>query len=684
MKNKNKIDYEDLLNDALCYYKDPDLNIRSKIRVQYRGTKIRGKDNPWMTKEIKLKMNARDYYLRGAKRTNAEIDWSAHKRMRNNVTNAIRHAKSNFVHVFKENIHHSKQFWNQIKKCYPSKEKESPSRSFKINDFIVTDKKRIADNFCPFFSTIGSSLSKKIPSISNSTWKTPVFVDDVLPILKSIRRSKASGVDDIPSSLVKDAAEELAPPISFLINWSFKVGTFPTAEKTAKVTPLYKSSGKRNSFDNYRPISVLNVISKVIEKIACHQITDHLENNNLLSSCQYGFRRNRSTQHAVSKLVDHIRHNIDGGKYTGVLYMDFSKAFDTVNHSCLLQKLPYYGINGVELEWFSNYLFNQKQLVVYEGVYSNVEINDLRFQLTICSLLMYADDTVLYFSDKLSSNIEKLINEEAEIVQRWVNDNCLLLNLKKGKTEFVLYMVPVHPNNQIRICSRVTLLSRIRYTLPPTVAETIYKSMINPLIHYCYPLFSGLNLTWKIKFQAQQNRAKRIIGTDSAMSWPEIDLQRNRKMVTDVFKSIHSLEPIQNVQYEFIEHRINTRGNKSLLRVPRVRTEAGRKTTCYQGTLLFNKLDLPLRNEKSFIIFKRNINVVNLSLSSNLDSLSIDFVACPTLIPGFAEDLQKLSKLDPDCLNAGTAGGESRCKNGRHTNINTREGNSRKGFLANR
>lgn len=427
---------------------------------------------------------------------------------------------------------------------------------------------------------------------------------------------------------------------------------------------MYKSSGKRNSFDNYRPIYVLNVISKVIEKIACHQITDHLENNNLLSSCQYGFRRNRSTQHAVSKLVDHIRHNIDGGKYTGVLYMDFSKAFDTVNHSCLLQKLPYYGINGVELEWLSDYLFNRKQLVVYEGIYSNVEsithgvpqgsilgpllflilVNDLQSQLTICSLLMYADDTVLYFSDKLSSNIEKLINEEAEIVQRWVNDNCLLLNLKKGKTEFVLYgsrpskqpnclinintvelnrpesyqylgvTLDQHLNlnfhyNSVynRICSRVTLLSRIRYTLPPTVTETIYKFMINPLFHYCYPLFSGLNLTWKIKFQAQQNRAKRIIGTDSAMSWPEIDVQRNRKMVTDVFKSIHNLEPIQNVQYEFIEHRINTRGNKSLLRVPRVRTEAGRKTTGYQGTLLFNKLDLPLRNEKSFIIFKRNI-----------------------------------------------------------------------------
>ena len=118
--------------------------------------------------------------------------------------------------------------------------------------------------------------------------------------------------------MIKDAAEELAAPISFLINYSFETETFPTVEKTAKVTLLYKS-GERNSFNNYRPISVLNVISKVAETLVFNQLSDYFEKNHLLSNCQYGFRRGRSTQHAVTNLVDNIRQNIDKGKHTGFL-----------------------------------------------------------------------------------------------------------------------------------------------------------------------------------------------------------------------------------------------------------------------------------------------------------------------------------------------------------------------------
>ena len=114
----------------------------------------------------------------------------------------------------------------------------------------------------------------------------------------------------------------------FLTERSFKTGIFPTNEKTAKVTPIYKS-GKKYLFSNYRPISVLNVISKVVEKIAFNQLSEYFESNDLFSSYQYGFRKKRSTQHAVTNLVNHVRSNMDKGNKTGVLYMDFSKAFDT-------------------------------------------------------------------------------------------------------------------------------------------------------------------------------------------------------------------------------------------------------------------------------------------------------------------------------------------------------------------
>ena len=124
------------------------------------------------------------------------------------------------------------------------------------------------------------------------------------------------------------------------------------------MTPLYKS-GERFSLDNYRPISVLNILSKVVERIAYMQIIEYPEKNNLLTPFKYGFRRHRSTKHAVIKCVDHIREHMDKRQLTGALFMDFRKAFNIVNHARLLHKLPFYGILDNELSWLSNYLFNR-------------------------------------------------------------------------------------------------------------------------------------------------------------------------------------------------------------------------------------------------------------------------------------------------------------------------------------
>ena len=209
----------------------------------------------------------------------------------------------------------------------------------------TSDKAKISNAFCSYFVTIGSTLFcqtwKLFDGRDNSKYFNPnnvvfkfktVEIRDVVLILRSIKSSKVAGFDNISGSLIRDAADELAAPIAFLVDFSFQSGVFPTAEKIAKVTPLYKSSD-RSSLGNYRPISVLNIASKVIKRIAYKQLMDYLENNNFPCTRQYGFRRNRSTQDAVIQLVDHIRESSDKGKFTGALYMDFQKVFDTVNHA---------------------------------------------------------------------------------------------------------------------------------------------------------------------------------------------------------------------------------------------------------------------------------------------------------------------------------------------------------------
>ena len=156
-------------------------------------------------------------------------------------------------------------------------------------------------------------------------------------------------MENLPGTLIKDGLEELAAPPAFLINKSLRSGEFPNAEKLAFVMPLYKSDEK-SLIDNYRPISVLNVLSKLIECIVHQQLSEYVEKNSLFCSFQFGFRRGRSTQQAVTQLTDFIRFNMDKSCFTGALYMDLRKAFDTVHHGCLLNKLSFYGIQKTELE----------------------------------------------------------------------------------------------------------------------------------------------------------------------------------------------------------------------------------------------------------------------------------------------------------------------------------------------
>ena len=231
-------------------------------------------------------------------------------------------------------------------------------------------------------------------------------------------------------------------------------GIFPESFKTSKIVPLFKK-GESSLLTNYRPISLLPTISKIFERIIHDQMYTYLNGNNLLAEQQYGFRKLHSTEYAAVNLIDHVAKQMESGHTPCNLYIDLSKAVDTLSLNILLRKLKYYGFTGTELKLLTSYLINRKQYVKYKSYQSytvdittgvpqgsilgpllfSICINDLIISSTKLKFLMYADDTTIYFNleDFDPECVETEINNELEKVNLWLKLNKLSLNIKKTK-----------------------------------------------------------------------------------------------------------------------------------------------------------------------------------------------------------------------------------------------------------
>ena len=182
-----------------------------------------------------------------------------------------------------------------------------------------------------------------------------VSADFVSQAISKLKPNKAVGLDKISARLLKDGCHVISPPLASLINKSIEDVVFPKIWKSAKVTALFKGGDKLIK-DNYRPISILPSVSKIIERAVHLQLSTYLEQNKLISSCQFGFRLGKSTTTALINFTDHILSKMDDGKVTGVIFLDLKKAFDTVNHELLITKLKNLGVSGKSLAWFNSYL----------------------------------------------------------------------------------------------------------------------------------------------------------------------------------------------------------------------------------------------------------------------------------------------------------------------------------------
>ena len=261
--------------------------------------KVKGKPTPWLTKEVKQNMNKRDQLLRKSWKTKSEVDISAYKRKRNETNILLRKAKAEYHRdLLRENSNNPEKFWNTIKKVYPTKSGGVTSCTFNLDGEKSNNLSKITNAFSEYLLKAPQLIKEQSAKLCKLVWRQPspirrscdntfkfqhVSVAETEQLLKKIKVKQSTGIDDLPAQLLKDSASVISSPLTSIINTSLNSSTFPTEWKHAKVVPIYKS-GSQSSIEYYRPISILPLVSKVIEKSVHTQLLKHLEENNLLTN----------------------------------------------------------------------------------------------------------------------------------------------------------------------------------------------------------------------------------------------------------------------------------------------------------------------------------------------------------------------------------------------------------------
>ena len=473
---------------------------------------------------------------------------------------------------------------------YSNKNKDCPNVVLSIKDEICHDALKICSHFNDFFTSIASVLVDKLPCCKNkfslnSECLTKFYKDKnpdnkelhlchvsemfVYKELCSLNTSKSTGLDGLPARFLRDGADVLKLPITFLINLSISEGVVPDEFKQARVKPLYKKNSPLE-VGNYRPVSILSVVSKILERAIYVQLESFLVSNNIMYEHQSGFRKSYSTDSCLIHLLDTIKLNTSKGLFTGMVMLDLQKAFDTVDHMILFGKLELMGIRSIS--WFQSYMSDRSQVVNIGHIYTTSSansvtcgvpqgsilgpllflcyVNDMVTSISDdCKLILYADDSTILFSHKDPDYISQKLGHVLESCSEWLVDNKLSLHL--GKTEYILFGPKRKLKNQNQCtvkCSGHEIKSseKVKYlglSIDQFLSgECIVQNVISKVVaklkflyrhskclnfhtrkllcsallqcHFdysCSSWFSGLNVGHKKKLQILQNKVIRFV-----------------------------------------------------------------------------------------------------------------------------------------------------------------------------
>ena len=517
--------------------------------------KHKHKKSAWITQGIIKSIKYRDRLHLQMKRTDADsplrntlkINIATYNKI---LKKTIRQAKTlHYTNLFAQNTN-TQDTWKAINKTLNRNTKTDPQIDhLTYNNTKYNAPEEIANCLNNFFTSIGHTIASKIPPATTDIHSylrphnAPTFSFSTIPlteideIIKNLKPKHSTGHDDINSTLLKSLREEITPTLTLIANQMITTSIFPNSLKIAKIKPIYKK-GNKELCENYRPISLLPALSKILEKVMLKQINQYFTTNNLYYNSQYGFRKKHSTEHALIEFTDHIITSLDKNETPTSIFIDLTKAFDCLDHDILLHKLRHYGLDDKALKLCTHYLSNRKQYIKLPDATSDLlsintgvpqgsilgpfffllYINDLPNSSDLIKFITYADDTTLLTTLNPQTHNNN-INNELSKVFKWFCSNKLSLNASKTKaitfhtpqrqiippiltinnqaientdqTNFLGIIIDKHLSFKPHINKLTTkisqisgVLNKLKHFIPQQILKTIYQSLIIPHITY--------------------------------------------------------------------------------------------------------------------------------------------------------------------------------------------------------
>jgi len=574
------------------------------LPIELKKYKIHStKHKPWITTSILNSVRKKHKLYKKYLSTKSQTSKENYLKYKNKLTKIIRAAEKKYYSdkfcYVKDNIRDTWKLINKVLNETTGSGHKPTVTKIKDKNLVVNDPKVIADKFNEYFVNIGPNLAKNIPeipnrsitdtlpqSVKNSIFLSPCTSAEILNIVATLKNSKGLGVDGFSTPVIKQVIMSILSPLTVICNKSLDSGIFPDSMKSAKVIPVYKSDDKL-LVSNYRPISVLPIFSKILEKIVYSRLESFIAKHNIFCENQFGFREKHSTYMALLNIIDQITEQLDSKAFSLGIFIDLSKAFDTIDHKILLTKLEIYGVRGIALNWFRSYLSNRTQLVEIDGNPSSLRkitcgvpqgsilgpllfilyVNDIVRVSSIMKCILFADDTNLLLNDTNLNNLIKNANIEIQKISDWLKINKLSLNIKK--THFILFHfhqrkliqnlsiriddcelervshtkflgIILHENLSWKkhvsvlankINKNIGILKVLQSKLPISALFMLYNTLIYPYLQYCNIAWASKVTTHIDSLNILQRKALRVV---CKANW--------QAHSTPLFYSLHTLK----------------------------------------------------------------------------------------------------------------------------------------------